>query len=75
MNLMLVQRCMRLPMLLVQPPAGQRCACYPCRHRDRTRDIAQPSFIAAQLVTDNSLDISFTTRVGIRARFTQFESP
>ena len=75
MNVILVQRYLRLPVLLVQPPAGQRCACYRWRHRERTRDIAQPSFIAAHLVTGNSFGISFATGLSVRARLTQFESP
>ena len=75
MNVILVQRYLPLPMLLVQPPAGQRCACYPWRHRNRTRDIAQPSFIAAHLVTGNSFGISFTTDLSVRAGLAQFESP
>ena len=73
MNIMLLPPA--LPVPLVQPPAGQRCAGYRWRHHERTRDIPRTAFIAAYVVIGNSLGIPFTTRVGIRATLTQFESP
>ena len=75
MNIMLVQCSMRLPAPLDQPPAGQRCACYRGRHRDRARDTARTSFIDAHVVTGDGLGGSVTTAVGIHARPARLESP
>jgi hypothetical protein len=75
MNIMLTHCSMRLPTLLDQPPAGQRCACYRWQHRDRARDTARTSFIDADGVTGNGLGGMLTTGIDLHARLTRLESP
>ena len=75
MNSMLIQCSMRLPALLDQPPAGQRCACDRRWHRDSTRDTVRTSFIDADSVTGNGLGGALTTGIAPHVRLAQLESP
>ena len=75
MNIMLIQRSVRLPALLDQAPAGQRCARDCWRHRDRAPDTVRTSFIDADAVTGSWLGGTLTTGIEQYARLARLESP
>lgn len=75
MNIMRIQRSVRLPARPDQAPAGQRCARDCWRHRDRAPDTVQTSFIDADGVTGSWLGGTLTTGIEQHARPTRLESP
>ena len=75
MNIVLIQRSVRLPALLDQAPAGQRCARDCWRHRDRASDTVRTSFIDADGVTDSWFGGTLTTGFEQYARPAWLESP
>lgn len=75
MNSMLIQCSMRLPALLDQPPAEQRCVFDRCWHGNGDRDTARTSFIDADSFTGNGLGGTLTTGIEQHTRLARIESP